>query len=144
VDLVDEEHIALIKVVDDRSQIAGSFDRGPEVERRFTPSSRAIICASEVLPSPGGPENSTWSSTSPRFRAASIDIPSTFLIRSWPTNSASERGRSEKSSSRSTLAGSATGFEMLLLFGGGWACGVVRGDVASLSELLLFTEDHRK
>ena len=48
---------------------------GPEVVRTLTRSSRAIMCASEVLPSPGGPENSTWSRTSPRFLAASIDMP---------------------------------------------------------------------
>ena len=28
---------------------------GPLVIRKFTPSSRATICASVVLPSPGGP-----------------------------------------------------------------------------------------
>ncbi len=45
---------------------------GPEVARKFTPSSRAMICASVVLPSPGGPNSSTWSSASPRPRAASM------------------------------------------------------------------------
>ena len=39
---------------------------GPEVIRKPTPSSAATICASVVLPSPGGPANSTWSSASPR------------------------------------------------------------------------------
>ncbi len=32
---------------------------GPEVERKFTPSSRERICASVVLPRPGGPTKST-------------------------------------------------------------------------------------
>ena len=32
---------------------------GPDVARKLTPSSRATICASVVLPSPGGPTNST-------------------------------------------------------------------------------------
>ena len=31
-----------------------------------------MICASEVLPSPGGPASSTWSSDSSRRRAASM------------------------------------------------------------------------
>ena len=35
---------------------------GPEVARKPTPSSRAMIWASVVLPRPGGPANSTWSS----------------------------------------------------------------------------------
>ena len=38
--------------------------------RSATPSSAATICASEVLPSPGGPASSTWSSASPRAVAA--------------------------------------------------------------------------
>ncbi|KQS81803.1 hypothetical protein ASG32_03390 [Methylobacterium sp. Leaf361] len=46
---------------------------GPEVERKFTPSSRATIWASVVLPSPGGPTNSTWSSACPVFLAASMN-----------------------------------------------------------------------
>ena len=45
---------------------------GPEVSRKPTPSSAATICASVVLPSPGGPANSTWSSASPR-RAGGLD-----------------------------------------------------------------------
>ena len=45
---------------------------GPEVARNPTPSSRATICARVVLPSPGGPKNSTWSSASPRLFAASM------------------------------------------------------------------------
>ena len=32
---------------------------GPDVARKPTPSSRATICASVVLPRPGGPTNST-------------------------------------------------------------------------------------
>ena len=45
---------------------------GPAVCTNGTPSSAATICASEVLPSPGGPASSTWSSASPRAVAASI------------------------------------------------------------------------
>ena len=63
-----------------------------------------MICASEVLPSPGGPASRTWSSASPRPRAASSAIPSCSFTRSWPTNSASEPGRSERSISSSPLS----------------------------------------
>ena len=43
---------------------------GPEVTRRPTPSSLAITWLSVVLPSPGGPKISTWSSASLRDLAA--------------------------------------------------------------------------
>ena len=43
---------------------------GPDVARKPTPISRATIWASVVLPSPGGPWNSTWSRASPRAFAA--------------------------------------------------------------------------
>ena len=49
---------------------------GPAVWIIGTPSSAAMMCASEVLPSPGGPARSTWSSGSPRRRAASMKTPS--------------------------------------------------------------------
>lgn len=49
-----------------------------EVWRRLTPISRAMMCASVVLPRPGGPNSNTWSSASLRLRAASIKIDS------WP------------------------------------------------------------
>ena len=55
-----------------------------------------MICASEVLPSPGGPASSTWSSASPRAFAASSAIESCSLTRSCATKSASVRGRSER------------------------------------------------
>ena len=45
---------------------------GPAVIFRFVPISFATIPASVVLPSPGGPYNSTWSKESPRSLAASI------------------------------------------------------------------------
>ena len=46
---------------------------GPAVCTNGTSSSAARICASDVLPSPGGPASSTWSSASPRAAAASSD-----------------------------------------------------------------------
>src|SRR6202050_2202223 len=45
---------------------------GPAVCTNGTSSSAATICASEVLPSPGGPASSRWSSASARAPAASI------------------------------------------------------------------------
>ena len=41
---------------------------GPAVRRRPAPISRATMCASVVLPRPGGPVSRTWSSGSPRSR----------------------------------------------------------------------------
>src|SRR5450631_2940156 len=74
---------------------------GPEVWRRFTPSSCAMICESVVLPSPGGPNRSMWSSDSLRFFAASIKIENWPRIFSWPMYSSSARGRSVRSSTSS-------------------------------------------
>src|SRR5580704_8194799 len=107
---------------------------GPEVTWTLTPSSRAMMCASEVLPRPGGPANSTWSSTSARPRAASIDMPSIFLVRSCPMNSEMARGRSARSMRRSSSwptravsRPSATG-----------------GGVPAFSMGLLFAKQHRQ
>ena len=60
-----------------------------------------MMWASEVLPSPGGPASSTWSSDSSRRRAASMNTAS------WPVDLllvdevGERRGRSERSSSSS-------------------------------------------
>ena len=51
-------------------------------------SSAAMMWASEVLPRPGGPESRTWSSGSPRRRAASMKTSSWLVTCSWATNSA--------------------------------------------------------
>ena len=75
----------------------GRSSTGPEVWRRLTPISRAMMCASVVLPRPGGPNSSTWSSASPRPRAAWMKISSWPRIFSWPTYSASVAGRSVRS-----------------------------------------------
>src|SRR5260221_12305083 len=71
---------------------------GPEVERRLTPISRAMMWASVVLPSPGGPKRSTWSSASLRVRAADTKISSCSRIFAWPTYSARSLGRRARSS----------------------------------------------
>ena len=54
---------------------------GPAVWTNGTPSSSATIRARLVLPSPGGPASSTWSSASPRAAAAAIETPSCSLQR---------------------------------------------------------------
>ena len=74
---------------------------GPDVWRRLTPSSCAMMCDSVVLPSPGGPNSSTWSSDSLRFLAASMKIDSWPRIFSCPTYSSSMRGRSARSTTSS-------------------------------------------
>ena len=57
---------------------------GPDEAFIETPSSLAMTCASVVLPRPGGPETSTWSSASPRWRAAAIATCRFSRTRSWP------------------------------------------------------------
>jgi hypothetical protein len=44
-----------------------------------------MICASVVLPKPGGPNSSTWSSASSRLRAAPMKISSCSRTLAWPT-----------------------------------------------------------
>src|SRR5438477_599018 len=75
---------------------------GPDVARKLTPSSRATIWASVVLPRPGGPTNSTWSSASPRPRAAAMNT--SRFARAWacPMNSENRCGRSDASAASSS------------------------------------------
>ena len=80
---------------------------GPEVIRNPTPISAATMPANEVLPRPGGPTNSRWSTAWPRLRAASITIWRCSVSSAWPTNSSRRLGRSRASSACS--AGSASG-----------------------------------
>ncbi len=63
----------------------GFSSTGPEVWRRLTPSSAAMMWASVVLPSPGGPNSSTWSSASLRFFAAAMKISNCSRALTWPT-----------------------------------------------------------
>ena len=70
---------------------------GPLDSRSGRPLSCATIIASVVLPSPGGPDSRMWSAGRCWMRAASsssCSCPRTFC---WPTNSASEVGRSAPS-----------------------------------------------
>src|SRR2546425_2557004 len=66
---------------------------GPALVLIGTFNSLAIICASVVFPSPGGPSSSPWSSASPRLRAASMAIWIFSLTRFWPMYSSSRFGR---------------------------------------------------
>ena len=72
----------------------GFASTGPEVIRNPTPNSRAMICASVVLPRPGGPWNSVWSIASPRIRALSMNTARLARASACPMNSASICGRS--------------------------------------------------
>jgi hypothetical protein len=54
VDLVDEQDVARLQVGEDRGEVPGAGDDRPGGE-----AEAATICASVVLPRPGGPANST-------------------------------------------------------------------------------------
>ena len=84
VDLVDEEHVALVEVGEYRGKISRPLDGRPARRLSLTPSSLAMTCASVVLPSPGGPESRMWSSGSSRPRAASMSTPRFSLTRVCP------------------------------------------------------------
>ena len=66
---------------------------GPLVVWMPTPSSRATMLASVVLPRPGGPYSRTWSAASPRWRAASSRMARLSLTWVWPMYSARLWGR---------------------------------------------------
>src|SRR5207244_4585153 len=66
-----------------------------------------MIVARVVFPSPGGPYSSTWSSASPRERAASIATAKFSLTLGCPINSASRCGRSFSSNDESSSTGAA-------------------------------------
>src|SRR6185312_10637053 len=67
---------------------------GAPMARSGTPSAVAMRCASVVLPMPGGPEKSTWSSASPRRWAAATKTLRFSTTFDWPTYSSKLRGRS--------------------------------------------------
>src|SRR4051812_20424456 len=85
------------RLVSSAARSLGFSSTGPDVWRRFTPSSWAMMCDSVVLPRPGGPNSSTWSSASPRLVAAPMKISSCSRVLAWPTYSASSLGRSARS-----------------------------------------------
>jgi hypothetical protein len=75
---------------------------GPLVIFTDVPSSDPMISARLVLPSPGGPDSSTWSGGRPRRLAPSSTSASWRLTLGWPMNSVSECGRSADSTTRSS------------------------------------------
>ena len=75
---------------------------GPLVIFTDVPSSEPMISARLVLPSPGGPDSSTWSGGRPRRLAPSSTSASWRLTLGWPMNSVSECGRSADSTTRSS------------------------------------------
>ena len=81
--------------------LAGFSSTGPLVVRMLAPISSAMMYASVVLPNPGGPESSTWSSVSWRRCAAVMNTRRLSLILSCPMKSSSLRGRSAFSMSSS-------------------------------------------
>jgi hypothetical protein len=62
------------RLVNSAARSPGRSRTGPEVWRMLTLSSLAMMLASVVLPSPGGPKISTWSKASPRLRAARMKM----------------------------------------------------------------------
>src|SRR6185295_17500923 len=75
---------------------------GPAVCTSGASSSAATMLASDVLPRPGGPASSTWSSGSPRRRAASMNTSSCAVTCSWLTKSPKRLGRSDRSKASSS------------------------------------------
>ena len=55
VNFVDKENVALVEVGENSREVARFFYEGPDVTFICTPISAAMMCASVVLPSPGGP-----------------------------------------------------------------------------------------
>ena len=78
---------------------------GPLVFLIFTSISRAMMLASVVLPSPGGPLNRICWSTSSRFFAAATKSSSLSQILVCPVNSLNIGGRSETSKAGSGSGG---------------------------------------
>src|SRR5689334_12191931 len=105
------------RLVSSAARSFGFSNTGPEVCRRFTPSSWAMMCERVVLPRPGGPNSSTWSSASPRLRAAPMKISSCSRVLAWPTYSARPLGRSARS--RASSAGETGAAETTRFDGGG-------------------------
>lgn len=52
---VDEQNVAALEIGENGSEIPAFSSTGPEVLFSSEPISLAMICASVVLPSPGGP-----------------------------------------------------------------------------------------
>src|SRR5579859_2475222 len=90
------------RLVSNAARSPGRSSTGPEVWRRFTPNSWAMMWASVVLPRPGGPKISTWSRASARFLAAVMKMSICSRTAGWPTYSARVRGRMARSTASSS------------------------------------------
>ena len=77
----------------------GLSSTGPEVSLNPTPSSLAMMFDSVVLPNPGGPCSSVWSSGSPRYFAASTNTRRFSTTFCCPLKSSNCRGLSAFSNS---------------------------------------------
>src|SRR6185503_1589507 len=91
------------RLVSSAARSPGRSSTGPDVCRRLTPISRAMMCASVVLPNPGGPNSRTGSRASLRFLAAWMKICSWPRIFSWPMYSSNCLGRKALSSASSCV-----------------------------------------
>jgi hypothetical protein len=65
-DLVDEQHVVRLEVGQQRGQVAGALEHRPGGLAQVDAQLVGDDVASVVLPRPGGPKISTWSSASPR------------------------------------------------------------------------------
>jgi hypothetical protein len=105
VDLVDEQDVARLEVGQDRGEVAGLRDHRagghPEADAklgRHDLGERRLAQARR-------PANSTWSSASPRVRAASMNTWRFARSWAWPTKSTSRRGRRVVSWSSGEVSG---------------------------------------
>ena len=92
-DLVDEEHVAVFEIGQQRREIAGLRDDGARGGAEADAELLGHDLSQRRLAETGGPANSTWSSASPRSRAALMKTLRLARACSWPMNSASDCGR---------------------------------------------------
>ena len=97
-----------LSAVSSAARSPGFSRTGPVVVLIAAPISCAMMCASVVLPRPGGPEKRIWSTGSPRRFAASSAIPSDSRVSGWPMNVASDAGRIAVSSRSSAMSAGVT------------------------------------
>ena len=112
VHLVDEQHVAVVEVREDRGEVAGPLERGTARGLMRAPISFAMIPASVVLPRPGGPASSTWSTACPRCLAA-VEHDLEVLAQARLADELVETARPQRGLF-GDLAGSASGLEQLL------------------------------
>ena len=103
VDLVDEQHVARLERREDRSQVALALERRPGDRA----DADAELLADDVrearlAEARAGRRAGRGRAPRPRVIAAVSATSSCAFSRSWPTNSASWRGRSERSNSSSS------------------------------------------